>query len=408
MVAPFESEDTVCNAATVEHCANAAFLCGYDRWQENEMRTMATALAYSSTEGTSFHVLILDSGANYLNIMSMRQYHAYCKAFNVVTNIEAITRTVKGLGNVRNDMVGRATISVPFLELQIVLDLMFYIYAGPGPSILCLATMNEYELSLDNWKDKLWFGGRAQHLHVRNGLLVHNRQPGELATALFTDGELYKLHPSFGHPSVQKLVEVLKRARPEELTAEARAALEDITEACRVCLKESNPRRRFKLTMRTDELRFNSIVTVDVTTLDGRPVLHIVEEATHLTAAGFLNDTSSEEVWRVFVRLWIRTYLGPPDHLRVDQGSNLVSARFRGSATAEGIFVLQVPVECPTKMTHVELFHGPIRAAYNRIVTDLNCSQEEEMEIAAKWSPKPSRRFSTHFSVVWCSTSPCS
>lgn len=141
MVASSESEDTVCNAATVDHCANAAFLCGYDRWQENEMRTMATALAYSSTEGPSFHGPILDSGANYLNIMSMQQYHVYCKEFTVVANIEPITRTVKGLGNVRNDMVGRATISVPFLELQIVLDLTFYIHAGPGPSIMCLATM---------------------------------------------------------------------------------------------------------------------------------------------------------------------------------------------------------------------------------------------------------------------------
>ena len=63
--------------------------------------------------------------------------------------------------------------------------------------------------------------------------------------------------------------------------------------------------------------------------------------------------------------------MGPPDYFRVDQGSSFVSKEFLDSADADGISVLQAPVESPVTMSHVERYHAPLRAAYIKISADL-------------------------------------
>jgi hypothetical protein len=118
--------------------------------------------------------------------------------------------------------------------------------------------------------------------------------------------------------------------------------------------------------------------------LESRNVLHIADEATHFQAAAFLLSNTAEEVWRVFVRLWIRTYLGPPDFIRVDQGKNLMAELFVSSAIAEGIEVLEAPTECLTTMSHVERYHAPLRAAYQKIRSDFGFEPEEALELAVK------------------------
>ena len=60
-------------------------------------------------------------------------------------------------------------------------------------------------------------------------------------------------------------------------------------------------------------------------------------------------------------------YLGPPDFLRVDQGSSFVSKEFQSAAELDGITVLQAPVETPETMSHAERYHGPLRSAYKKL-----------------------------------------
>jgi transposase InsO family protein len=108
-------------------------------------------------------------------------------------------------------------------------------------------------------------------------------------------------------------------------------------------------------------------VAVDVMYLKIRPVLHIVDEASHYQAATFLNNVSASETCRTIRKCWINTYLRPPDALRTDQGTNFMADHFRGAASAEGISLLRSPIECPTAMSHVERYHGPLRAAFDII-----------------------------------------
>ena len=57
---------------------------------------------------------------------------------------------------------------------------------------------------------------------------------------------------------------------------------------------------------------------MDIMTLSSRPVLHLVDEATAFQAATFLRDYSAKTTWTAFKRIWIDTYIGPPDFMAHD------------------------------------------------------------------------------------------
>jgi hypothetical protein len=80
---------------------------------------------------------------------------------------------------------------------------------------------------------------------------------------------------------------------------------------------------------------------------------------------------SADDTWKAFVACWCQTYIGPPDYLRVDRGSNFVAKSFLTSAIAEDIHVLEAPVENPASMAHVELYHGPLRHVFDRMKQEL-------------------------------------
>eukprot|EP00171_Calliarthron_tuberculosum_P022358 IDg22358t1 len=64
--------------------------------------------------------------------------------------------------------------------------------------------------------------GAGGHLYIK----------WEYPTVLYTEPELRKLHKQFGHPSAKALINLLKRATPEKLTAEIRNVIENISERC--------------------------------------------------------------------------------------------------------------------------------------------------------------------------------
>jgi hypothetical protein len=158
-----------------------------------------------------------------------------------------------------------------------------------------------------------------------------------------------------------------------------RKALESITKNCQICEHSASKPRHFRLSIGTDDIIFNHVVAVDVMYLQSKPLLHVVCEATHYQAARFLPSMSADDTWKAFVACWCQTYLGPPDYLRVDQGSNFVAKSFLTSAIAENIHVLEAPVENPASMTHVERYHGPLRHVFDRMKQEL--SEESDKTI---------------------------
>jgi hypothetical protein len=69
----------------------------------------------------------------------------------------------------------------------------------------------------------------------------------------------------------------------------------------------------------------------------------VVKEATHYQADCFLLEVSSEETWQFVLIKCSRTHLGPPDHLRMNQGSNLMVRESIKKAEEDEIQLLEHP-----------------------------------------------------------------
>lgn len=160
------------------------------------------------------------------------------------------------------------------------------------------------------FKKKIIFGRREKDLVLENDFFRQIWNQNNLPYVLYTEKQLKCLHRNFGHRSASALYRLLKRA-------------DYIDTNENTLRKYASAPRRFKLTMGSDDLKFNHVVAVDMIFISKRPILHVVDEATHFMAARFLRNHSSTEVWNALLRCWSRIYLGPPDYLRVDQGSNL-------------------------------------------------------------------------------------
>lgn len=69
--------------------------------------------------------------------MSGNQYSQYCRKFGVKNSIKPSTgRNVRGIGGSRSS-VGKATSQIPFMDLDVIVDIFFLLFEGHVPSFLC-------------------------------------------------------------------------------------------------------------------------------------------------------------------------------------------------------------------------------------------------------------------------------
>lgn len=363
---------------TEVYLANSAFVHGRTFSTDLKSGMAAMFSALSMGEVPRFKGILIDSCANRSSVMSYEQYRAYCEEFDAPMNVDtASSRSVLGIGGTTK-AIGTATVPVPFKDLDLVIDVKFQILKDNVPSLLSMKDMKENGLDFSIQDEVVRFKNAEQDLSMENYFLVHRWKSDDLNFALYTESELRKLHRVFGHTSVQALYNLLKRANPDEMESNVRKTLDKIRRECEVCIQNGSKPRRFKVTIGTDDLRFNHIVAVDVMYINSRPVLHIVHEGTHFNAAQFLRNMTAQHVWKTLLKCWSRVYLGPPDFLHVDQGSNFVSAELAANATADGVTVLEAPIESPSTMSHVERYHAPLRVAYSKIRDSMPRSETNE------------------------------
>lgn len=106
--------------------------------------------------------------------------------------------------------------------------------------------------------------------------------------------ELLKLQRHFDHPSDGKLMNLMKRARPDQADENTRKLLRDITRACETCQTFSKPPERFTVSFPSSRIEFNREVALDLMWLEDNAVLHVVVIDTHFNAATFLTAHTVE------------------------------------------------------------------------------------------------------------------
>ena len=194
---------------------------------------------------------------------------------------------------------------------------------------------------------------------------------------LFTKSELLTLHRGFSHPTTDKLLDLLKRARPWETDAGTKEVLEQISKACDACQRLGPTPLRFKTSLPNEEdLIFGDKVSIDLMWVDGKAVLHVVDTATRFSAATFLDANvmdyghSVEGIWLAFFEIWCTMYTAYPNHLRADQGSVFTSNRWKNVTDLAGIQLRLSGVKAHSSFRIGERLHHPLRRIFEKIRMD--------------------------------------
>ncbi|KAK6224925.1 hypothetical protein QIS74_03252 [Colletotrichum tabaci] len=202
------------------------------------------------------------------------------------------------------------------------------------------------------------------------------------ASMFFTEGQLRRLHRRFGHPRTDRLHQLLKNAGHNDVDS---AILEKIKRFCHHCQSHDPAPRRFKFSLK-DESHFNYEIVVDVVRLGEKNVLHVIDTETGFQGATFLKSLSARDTWNALCKCWISTYVGPPDHIVHDPGTNFASAEFRNHAEIMGISCDEMPVEAHWAVGKVERAHAPLRRTYDILHHEIGHNTDEEtiLQMAVK------------------------
>ena len=316
---------------------------------------------YSNGE---FYGICIDTGAARVSSVGYGQYLAYNTKYPTPIVPKVLANIQFGRGSAVTSM-GTVEVDSPIGKIE------FHVLDSDTPFLLCLCDMDKLKVHFNNLTNILHTPGGDIGVIRKFGhpFLIWEGIPSQQESAydcFLTEQELRRLHRRFGHPAVDRLRRVLERAGHEV----DNKVLEHLTKICHYCQKYGRSPGRFRFTLR-DDVEFNYCIIVDIFYIDGRPVLHIIDEATRYQAGRWLKDVSSKTVWEAIQECWINTYLGPPDMMAIDAGTSFKSAEIRQNAGSQGITLKDVPIESHNSIGMVERYHGPIRRAYEIISQEL-------------------------------------
>ena len=359
--------------SVVTELANRAFL--HQVTNETLSQTLDSTQALegsfisaSKYDSRTFQGIMIDTGAAKCSTAGYGQFQAFRRNATVELNITTKGAVTVQFGIGASSSIGSALITTPIGLVN------FHIMTSDTPFLLSLADLDRLGVYFNNMTNHLVTTNSSQGIPVirRFGhpfLLWDTSLQSYLVESMncfLTNTELQRLHRRFGHPSVNRLQRVLERAGHNV----DKSVLEYISKYCIHCQRHSKSPGRFKFNLRED-LHFNATIIVDIFYIEGRPVLHIVDEATRYQAGRWLQNMTSKHTWDTIRACWIDTYLGPPDQITTDAGKNFIGKEFNQLANTVGTKVKIVPVEAHNSIGIVERYHSLIRRAYVIIAVEI-------------------------------------
>lgn len=134
---------------------------------------------------------------------------------------------------------------------------------------------------------------------------------------------------------------------------------------CVSCQNTARGPTRFRFLLGPVEIQFSERVLIDIMYINGSIVLYIVDEGTHFSAASFLINCSSEEIWKTTLRCWATIYTGLPNCVLVDQVNELCKSSIFASLPANAnIQLSSTGTEAHSRLGLNESFHQPLRTNF--------------------------------------------
>jgi hypothetical protein len=378
------SYGTVDGSSTVALLNEQAALHGFTKWDVFNQEPLERADQFYFRDRYSsetFQGILPDTGAAGVSTAGENQVIALQRVDSSVTlnTSTAGGHRIRFGDNPEVVSIGTVAVCTPFGTVD------FQVLPTNTPFLFCLRDMDKHHVYLNNVRNILVHGDKEYPVVRKWGhpWLLYGEPEKSIAWCHLTETELRQLHRRFGHPAAERLYKVLTRAGHDDVD---KAVIEKLTKFCHQCQMHGNAPGRFKFTLR-DDLEFNYQVIVDVMFIDGKPTLHVIDAATSFQAARFLRNMTAKETWDALRMAWIDTYLGPPDTLVSDAGTNFTSAEFKANARIMAIEVEEIPVESHNSIGKLERYHAPLRRAFHMIAEDLRgqgLSSDHILQMAVK------------------------
>jgi hypothetical protein len=131
---------------------------------------------------------------------------------------------------------------------------------------------------------------------------------------------------------------------------------------------------------------FNYRLMVDIMYIDGKSILHAVDEATFFQAARFLTNLQAKTTWDTLRAIWVNTYAGPSNVIVTNAGKSFIRAEFVANARIMVIEIEEVLIEAHNSIGKIERYHGPLKRAFEVISADLGnaITPDHVLQIAVK------------------------
>jgi hypothetical protein len=171
------------------------------------------------------------------------------------------------------------------------------------------------------------------------------------------------------HPSESKLHALLRRAYPDELSADALKILQEICHACHACQTFAMKPITFQVCF-PDDVVFNQQVLFDIFWIDKRPALSVVDSGTNFCAARFLAAENVSTVWNTFLEAWSLMYVGIPGSMLTDQGCVFLCTEWKQACEHGKVSLRHTGTESHNSLGAGEQIHSRIRTIYNKISVD--------------------------------------
>lgn len=254
----------------------------------------------------SFEGACLDGVAS-RSVMRYNQALAYCRMLNHTLRLKPSNMTFLFVDG-SCDSMRQPDIRLPFPNSSF-LELPNDVVRGDILLLIGLDLLHQEYLVPDNVENVLISRRDKWHLPItrRHGQIFISWGPKSIR---FKKTELKRLHLQLFHPNVQKLYNLLKCARPDEVNADTRRTLEEIENSCRNCHSHRSKPYRFRVSIPEDEVKLIHELAVDLMLLKGGPLLHVVDTQKRFQNAVLLKGQPAHFVWNAFVEAWASVYIG--------------------------------------------------------------------------------------------------
>lgn len=146
-----------------------------------------------------------------------------------------------------------------------------------------------------------------------------------------------------------------------------------------MCQRLSSAPSRFRASLPEVDTVFNRVLCCDLMKIDKSMLLHCVDKDTKFNAAEFLQNESAEDVWESYQRIWALRYIGHPDVLHADAGSQFGSRIFRTQCKLASIYLKLSGVESRNSIGVGERYHKFLRQISKKVKSEIPTMDKKDI-----------------------------